>query len=132
MTDLRQDRIYSWLGSAIGHKKDDRLKFFFDSSDKSFFNLSETSGQLVVWDKKHYTDLSKSRLIKKIKKVEENHPTIIEISRSTKIFDRLFDGSKDKLDLEKKEDQWKELFSEIQSFLTDNKIQIKECELIES
>lgn len=132
MNDLEQDRIYSWLGAAIVHSKNDRLNFFFDYEDRTFFNLFETNGHLAIWDKKQYSDLSKNKLIEKIKKVTDKKPTIIKISKSDKIFDRLFDDSKDKGDFEKKEDQWRELFSEIKTFLADNGIEIKECKLIES
>jgi hypothetical protein len=55
----------------------------------------------------------------------------LNIKRSSKAFEHLFDKSENYEEFRSKEEEWNNLFEEIRTFLKDNSIEIEECQLVE-
>lgn len=132
METWKLDRILSWLGSAIGHNKNKSLKFFYDQTDNIFFNLIEIDGQFSLWDKKDYSADSTDLLISKIIKIKNSDDSVLQIKKSVKIFEHLFNRSRNREEFKIKEEEWNNLFEEIKTFLQDNSIEVEKCKLVES
>jgi hypothetical protein len=67
------DRIYNWYGMAIANESP-RWKFYFDSSDNTFFDLLLEDTGYSIDDKPELSDADKKLLLSKIEKIKTTTP----------------------------------------------------------
>ena len=134
MENKRVDRIYVFLSSGLGHNKNPNKKYYFDKSDKVFFNLKFEDKIFKVWEKENesLSVHSKIELLSKIEKLESKSGDILEIKKLEKNFD-LFPVPKneDSEEFKKRAEIWRALFDEVDTFLNLQNIKIEETRLIE-
>ncbi len=134
MEKSQTDRIYVFLSSGIGHNKNPGKKYYYDRSDKTFFNLKIENYAVKLWEKEEgkLSASAKNELQLKIQKVKTKNPDIIEIKHSSRNFD-LFPVPKNEESEEFKQraEIWRALFDEVDTFLNLNNISIEQARLIE-
>lgn len=131
METWKLGRIYTWLGAALAHNTIPNRRFFYDSTDKIFFDFIEIDGQYKLLDGKYYSYEVEELIILKIVRIIENDPAIIEIKKSNRIYPNLFSQSSDSEDCKKKEKEWIELSQEVEMLLKSNSIIIEDTKLLE-
>ncbi len=134
MENVKIDKIYVFLSSGIGYNINPIKKYYFDKSDKTFFNAKFENDKFCVWEKPNHiiSEESKTQLLSKIQKLSSKSTDILEIKKLPIFFD-LFPVPKDEEseEFKKRAEIWRALFEEVDTFLIKQKIIIEETSLIE-
>jgi hypothetical protein len=134
MDSIELDKIYVFLSAALGHNPNPNKKYYFDRSDKVFFNLKKENYVLKIWEKEGspLSESAKNLLNIKIQKINAKSPDIFEIDFLDKTFE-LFPVPKNEEseEFKKRMEIWKKLFEEVDTFLNLKRINVEETRLIE-
>jgi hypothetical protein len=133
METYQLDRILGWLSSAIGFNENPEKKYFYEKSERLFFNLGFKNNKYFEWTNQIPLSTTDSAIIQnKIRQLSHDNNDFLEICRSDKQFNVLpINQARTKEEYKMKENNWNLLYIEVEAFLKEHYIDIHATRLIE-